>query len=486
MAKSVPLSDALRDEYNRLFTEAEIRRERRFAVEAAVDAIMAPKTMARYRTVEAATGVPAFLIGLIHKMEADLSFRGHQHNGDALTERTVHVPKGRPKSGNPPFTWEASAIDALTEKLADWTDWSLAGIAYQLEGNNGWGHRLFHPSVKSPYLWSFTTVYSAGKYIADGKWSSTAVSKQCGALAMLKVMLERQLVTLDIPVLPADEDVPAAATPHSVPLEGILDPDRTPPPYPGKALRHGSKGDDVERVQRRLLALGITVVGAPDGDFGDKTEWGVRLLQTRSEDAQGEPLEVDGVVGPRTWAALFGSLASGADAPSEAAVGLAAAALAAARGQVGVREHPLGSNRGPEVDIYLSNVAAGLLGQPWCMAFVYWCFTQAANQLGVANTAPKTASVIASWQKAQNEPKARIVTAAEARRDPAKVTPGMVFYIDTGGGSGHTGFVADVIDGRLVTIEGNTNDGGTREGIGVFIRSRRRVDTINLGFIDFG
>mgnify|MGYP001051946148 CR=1 FL=1 len=256
-----------------------------------------------------------------------------------------------------------------------------------------------------------------------------------------------------------------------------------PPLYPGKALRHGSSGAEVERVQRRLLALGITVVGSPDGDFGDKTEGGVRLLQTRSEDAQGEPLEVDGVVGPRTWAALFGSLASGADAPSEAAVGLAAAALAAARGQVGVREHPLGSNRGPEVDIYLSNVAAGLLGQPWCMAFVYWCFTQAANQLGVANTAPKTASVIASWQKAQNEPKARIVTAAEARRDPAKVTPGMVFYIDTGGGSGHTGFVADVIDGRLVTIEGNTNDGGTREGIGVFIRSRRRVDTINLGFL---
>ncbi len=85
-----------------------------------------------------------------------------------------------------------------------------------------------------------------------------------------------------------------------------------PPLYPGKALRHGSSGAEVERVQRRLLALGITVVGSPDGDFGDKTEGGVRLLQTRSEDAEGEPLEVDGIVGPRTWAALFGSHAIGA------------------------------------------------------------------------------------------------------------------------------------------------------------------------------
>ncbi len=78
------------------------------------------------------------------------------------------------------------------------------------------------------------------------------------------------------------------------------------------------------------------------------------------------------------------------------------------------------------------------------------------------------------------------MTAAEARRDPARVTPGMVFYIETGGGHGHTCFVADVVDGRLVTIEGNTNDGGSREGIGVFIRSRRRIDTINLGFVFFG
>jgi len=40
--------------------------------------------------------------------------------------------------------------------------------------------------------------------------------------------------------------------------------------------------------------------------------------------------------------------------------------------------------------------------------------------------------------------------------------------------------------GKLVTIEGNTNDGGSREGVGVFRRSGRRIRDINLGFIDYG
>lgn len=281
---------------------------------------------------------------------------------------------------------------------------------------------------------------------------------------------------------------PAASmpTPHAVPLAGIVDANRDPPRYPGKALRHGSRGADVERVQRRLLALGISAVGAPDGDYGDRTTSAVRLFQARAEDAPGEPLEIDGIVGPRTWRALFRPLAAGADEPASPASGLAAAALAVARGEVGVREQPPGSNRGPEVDLYLSAVGAGLLGQPWCMAFVYWCFSQAARRLGVDNPAPRTAGVIASWNEARDVAAARIVTAAEARRDPAGVTPGMVFYIDTGGGAGHAGFVADVIDGRLVTIEGNTNDGGSREGIGVFLRSRRRIEAINLGFVAFG
>jgi hypothetical protein len=37
----------------------------------------------------------------------------------------------------------------------------------------------------------------------------------------------------------------------------------------------------------------------------------------------------------------------------------------------------------------------------------------------------------------------------------------------------------------LVTIEGNTNDNGSREGIGVFRREQRKISSINKGFVDF-
>ena len=54
---------------------------------------------------------------------------------------------------------------------------------------------------------------------------------------------------------------------------------------------------------------------------------------------------------------------------------LAAAALRYAQSQVGQREQPKGSNRGPMVDKYLASV--GLQpGYAWCQAFVYWCYLQ--------------------------------------------------------------------------------------------------------------
>jgi hypothetical protein len=45
--------------------------------------------------------------------------------------------------------------------------------------------------------------------------------------------------------------------------------------------------------------------------------------------------------------------------------------------------------------------------------------------------------------------------------------------------------VIETANGRLVTIEGNTNDNGSRNGIGVFQRDARKIATINKGFIDY-
>jgi hypothetical protein len=57
--------------------------------------------------------------------------------------------------------------------------------------------------------------------------------------------------------------------------------------------------------------------------------------------------------------------------------------------------------------------------------------------------------------------------------------------MDFGGGAGHTGLVVGIQSGKLVTIEGNTNDGGSREGVGVFQRTGRTIGSINKGFIEY-
>ena len=51
--------------------------------------------------------------------------------------------------------------------------------------------------------------------------------------------------------------------------------------------------------------------------------------------------------------------------------------------------------------------------------------------------------------------------------------------------TGHTGLIEAVAGGKLTTIEGNTNDTGSREGIGVFRRQKRRIGEMNLGFVEY-
>lgn len=196
---NVRLTEALRFEYEDLFNSCIINPEHVNAVENIVAKLHANKM--RYENVSAQLGIPLAFIAVIHNMESGMNFKKHLHNGDPLDKRTVQVPGGRPKTGEPPFAWEESAIDALSfKRLSVQTDWSLAGMLYQLERYNGWGYRVYHPYVLSPYLWSFSSHYSSGKYVADGRWSDSAVSRQCGAAVILRRMAENgQIEFVDQP-----------------------------------------------------------------------------------------------------------------------------------------------------------------------------------------------------------------------------------------------------------------------------------------------
>lgn len=205
----VSFNASLSNEYESLFNSCVVAPGKAGRVDQLADRVLANK--ARYQAVGDPLGIPWYFIGAVHNMESDCSFNCHLHNGDPLTARTVHVPAGRPATGNPPFTWEDSARDALMlRSLQAVTDWSLGGLLYQLEGYNGFGYRLYHPNVLSPYLWSASNLYTSGKYVADGSWSDTAVSQQYGGAVIIRRLAERGDIEF------ADQPAPAPNAPPLV------------------------------------------------------------------------------------------------------------------------------------------------------------------------------------------------------------------------------------------------------------------------------
>ncbi|RYE83012.1 MAG: CHAP domain-containing protein [Hyphomicrobiales bacterium] len=175
-----------------------------------------------------------------------------------------------------------------------------------------------------------------------------------------------------------------------------------------------------------------------------------------------------------TWAALFNTT------PVKVkSAGALDAVIAKAASQIGVLEDPPKSNRGKQVEAYLASV--GLKGgYAWCAAFVHWCFREA---MGDANPCPKSGGVIDLWHQIGAAKKLRL-TPAQAKANPGLILPGMLFFLDTGGGFGHVGFVEKVQGIYLTTIEGNTNEGGSRDGVGVFRRKSRTIGQVSLGFAD--
>ena len=126
--------------------------------------------------------------------------------------------------------------------------------------------------------------------------------------------------------------------------------------------------------------------------------------------------------------------------------------------ELGEEEIPRGSTWGEHVRKYLKSVGV-IFPAAWCMAFVYWCF----EQCGPGNPLVKTGGVLNAWNTADK--KYRVVG------DPQ---PGDIFIMNFGKGLGHTGIVEKVDANFIYTIDGNTNDSGSREGIEVCRKQRPR------------
>ena len=134
------------------------------------------------------------------------------------------------------------------------------------------------------------------------------------------------------------------------------------------------------------------------------------------------------------------------------------AVLSIARPLVGERE--IGPNDGPFVKEVLASVGLGP-GHPWCAAFNFYVFREA----GFAGRVPRSAWS-PDWVRGGR------------RGNPHKAD---VFgiYFPAKGRVAHTGLVEVAGETFVTTIEGNTNEAGSREGDGVY-RKKRPVRTLIL------
>ena len=120
-------------------------------------------------------------------------------------------------------------------------------------------------------------------------------------------------------------------------------PTPTPTPTPDKrpTLRRGDKGVYVIELQNDLVRLGYGIGPCGvDGDYGRATAAAVSEFQLQHTDAQGNRLTVDGVCGPKTWAAIDAALAAMDTPPSEATYSVIISGLDLTQAQKLVENYP--------------------------------------------------------------------------------------------------------------------------------------------------
>ena len=140
----------------------------------------------RYESVAELTGVPWWLIAVLHLRESDADFKTYLGNGEPLTRRTRLVPKGR----GPFKSWEEGAIDALRyDGLTSIIDFRIEKALWLAERFNGLGYE--NRGLPSPYVFGGTNIQKPGKYVADGRWSSNVWDQQLGVAPVLAEMAKQ-------------------------------------------------------------------------------------------------------------------------------------------------------------------------------------------------------------------------------------------------------------------------------------------------------
>lgn len=222
----------------------------------------------------------------------------------------------------------------------------------------------------------------------------------------------------------------------------------------------GDQGPEVRKLITQLRKLGFLLkVG---DNFDTTVRKCVEAFQVANVDASGQPLEVDGKVGPNTrWAveaalgrrtldvqttvALPGVRSGGSNAGRRAL----AVAMREAEGRCGEKGS---DNRGPDVRRYLNGKVPE--GSSWCAGFVSYCFHEALGHdaafgylVGAQALHDRMRKLGHTYTAAMSNPPQPGDIIVWRRIDPAK--PEKTKW------QGHVGIVHSFTNGILWTIEGN-------------------------------
>jgi len=226
------------------------------------------------------------------------------------------------------------------------------------------------------------------------------------------------------------------------------------------SLRKGDQGSDVTQLQQLLVQRGYPV--AVNGDFDSGTYQAVRAFQSQNLDQHGQPLVVDGKVGPLTWWSLTHpkpdlqpvSAIDYTQMPAAELGGstIGRAALAAGIGEIQAGAGEIGGNNlGPFVEKYLK--PAGLVPpESWCASFASWCYLQACGGTSSQMPFPYCPGARALLKEFQDKG-----WAFKPSSTYQPVPGDLVFWwrVRMDGWEGHVGLVHQLQDGMLYTVEGN-------------------------------
>lgn len=237
------------------------------------------------------------------------------------------------------------------------------------------------------------------------------------------------------------------------------------------ACQRGEHGVRAKEIQEWLCLNGLKV--QIDGDFGGATEAAVKRFQA------GKGLPVTGVVDRRTFELLVAPITAALKPIASNGRGLGD--LTVAYAQQHLKQHPMevgGQNRGPWVRLYMDGHEGAEWA--WCAGFAFYCLKQACDTLSVPLPLPATPSCDVLAMSAKN---LGLLLTQPSHPQRSRIRPGSFFLVRrTPTDWTHTGIVVSAEPEVFHTIEGNTNDSGSREGFEVCARVRAYV---NKDFVIF-